>query len=262
VESVFLAFPKKGRFSVAKAKNSQSGRIKSQSEKQIADDVLFGARILLRELEDVYGHVSGRLPPESKRAGLLFARMRIAPEPLDPDEVMELDFSCRPVRGTQHVSGETFIHTEIYKARTDVGGVVHAHPFYAVILSGTGRSPHSFHSPSSSYGEGVPSFRSDLIYSESDGREVAETLGQGKAVILRNHGAVTVGRSVAEAVVTMYYLERAAYAHLMAGKELAVWEPNATYLRVSDQSYKFVWRTWHWELENGGIMKRWERKGR
>jgi len=235
---------------------------KSQSLDRLADDVLFGARVLLRELEDIYGHVSGRLPPEAKREGLLFARMRIAPEPLDADEIMELDFSCRRVKGTQHVSGETFIHTEIYKARPDVGGVVHAHPFHAVTLSAIGRKLYTFHPPSIPFGDGVPTFRSNLIYSESDGREVAQTLGQGKAVILRNHGAVTVGKNVAQAVVMMYYLEMAAYAHLMAGKDLALWEPDSTYLKLSDDSYRFLWRTWRWELENGGIMTRWTRKRR
>jgi ribulose-5-phosphate 4-epimerase/fuculose-1-phosphate aldolase len=233
---------------------------KIHSTKALADDVLFGARVLLRELEDIYGHVSGRLPPEAKREGLLFARMRIAPEPLNPDEIMELDFSCRRVKGTQHVSGETFIHTEIYKARPDVGGVVHAHPLHAVTLSATGRQLRTFHPPSIPFGNGVPFFRSNLIYSESDGREVAQTLGRGKAVILKNHGAVTVGRSVAEAVVMMYYLEKAAYAHLMAGKDLAPWEPDATYRKVSDQSYKYLWRTWRWEMQNGGVMNRWARK--
>jgi ribulose-5-phosphate 4-epimerase/fuculose-1-phosphate aldolase len=119
---------------------------------------------------------------------------------------------------------------------------------------------HTFHTASIRFGKAVPLFRSDLIYSAQDGREVAETLGGGKAVILRNHGAVTVGKTVAEAVVNMYYLERAAYAHLMAGKELMQWEPDKTYLKVIDESYKFLWRTWHWELENGGIMARWQRK--
>ena len=47
---------------------------------QLADDVLFGARVLYRELDDIFGHVSGRLPPATKREGLLFARMRIVPE--------------------------------------------------------------------------------------------------------------------------------------------------------------------------------------
>jgi ribulose-5-phosphate 4-epimerase/fuculose-1-phosphate aldolase len=237
----------------------------TQSVKELADDVLFGARILYRELDDVFGHVSGRLPQESKREGLLFARMRIAPTPLDPDEVMEIDFSCRRVKGTQHVSGETFIHTEIYKARPDIGGVVHAHPFHVVVLSATGRSLETFNPSSISFFGGVPVLGSQLIYSENDGREIAEKLGQGKAVILRNHGAVTAGRTVAEAVVTMYYLERAAYAHLIAGEELRPWQPDATYLRVSDQSHKFLWRTWHWEVENGGIMSRWshdQRKAR
>ena len=58
-------------------------------------------------------------------------------------------------------------------------------------------------------------------------------------MILKNHGAVTVGRTVAEAVVTMYQLERAAYAHVMAGKDLAVWEPDETYLRFQINRINF-----------------------
>ena len=229
---------------------------------QLADDVLFGARVLYRELDDIFGHVSGRLPQEAQREGLLFARMRIAPKPLDPDEVMEIDFSCRRVKGKQHVSGETFIHTEIYKARREVCGVVHAHPLHVVILSATDRKVETFNPSSISFRGGVPVLGSQLIYKAEDGIEIARALGSGKAVILKNHGAVTIGRSVAEAVVTMYLLERAAYAHLVAGNDLKAWEPDETYLKVADQSYKFLWRTWHWELESGGAMARWKRKGK
>ena len=238
------------------------GNLSRQLLKQLADDVLFGARVLYRELDDIFGHVSGRLPPEAQREGLLFARMRIAPEPLDPDEVMEIDFSCRRIKGKQHVSGETFIHTEIYKACPQVGAVVHAHPPHVVILSATGRKLESFNPASIPFRGGVPVLGSQLIYQAEDGREIAQALGNGKAVVLKNHGAVTIGRSVAEAVVTMYLLERAAYAHLISGNDLKSWEPDETYLKVADQSYKFLWRTWHWELENGGAMARWERKRR
>lgn len=233
--------------------------VKHQALKQLADDVLFGARVLYRELDDIFGHVSGRLPPETKREGLLFTRMRIAPKPLDPDEVMELDYSCRRVRGKQHVSGETFIHSEIYKARADIGGVVHAHPAHVVILSATGRKLQTFNPASIAFLGGVPVLGSELIYSKEQGQDIAAALGQGKSVILKNHGAVTVGKTVAEAVVTMYYLERAAYAHLIAGDDLAPWQPDETYLRLSDQAHKFLWRTWHWELESGGAMSRWTR---
>jgi ribulose-5-phosphate 4-epimerase/fuculose-1-phosphate aldolase len=226
---------------------------------QLADDVLFGARVLYRELDDIFGHVSGRLPREAKREGLLFTRMRIAPKPLAPDEVMEIDFSCRRIKGKQHVSGETFIHSEIYKARPEICGVVHAHPPHVVILSATGRKLETFNPSSISFRGGVPVLGSQLIYQAEDGREIAQALGNGKAVILKNHGAVTIGRSVAEAVVTMYLLERAAYAHLVAGNDLKAWEPDETYLKVSDQSYRFLWRTWHWEVESGGAMARWTR---
>jgi ribulose-5-phosphate 4-epimerase/fuculose-1-phosphate aldolase len=229
---------------------------------ELADDVLFGARVLYRELDDIFGHVSGRIPREVKREGLLFTRMRIAPKPLDPDEVMEIDFTCRRVKGKQHVSGETFIHTEIYKARRDVGGVVHAHPFHAVVLSATGRQLETFHPASIAFGSGVPFLGGNQINTEKDGHEVAEMLGQGAAILLKNHGAVTVGKDVAQAVIRMYYLERAAYAHLIAGKDLLPWKPDSTYRHIIDDSYKFLWRTWHWELESGGAMARWQRKSR
>jgi len=229
---------------------------------ELADDVLFGARVLYRELDDIFGHVSGRIPREVKREGLLFTRMRIAPKPLDPDEVMEIDFTCRRVKGKQHVSGETFIHTEIYKARRDVGGVVHAHPFHAVVLSATGRQLETFHPASIAFGSGVPFLGGNQINTEKDGHEVAEMLGQGAAILLKNHGAVTVGKDVAQAVIRMYYLEQAAYAHLIAGKDLLPWKPDSTYRHIIDDSYKFLWRTWHWELESGGAMARWQRKGK
>ena len=229
---------------------------------ELADDVLFGARVLYRELDDIFGHVSGRIPREAKREGLLFTRMRIAPKPLDPDEAMEIDFTCRRVKGKQHVSGETFIHTEIYKARRDVGGVVHAHPFHAVVLSATGRQLETFHPASIAFGSGVPFLGGNQINTEKDGHEVAEMLGQGAAILLKNHGAVTVGKDVAQAVIRMYYLERAAYAHLIAGKDLLPWKPDSTYRHIIDDSYKFLWRTWHWELESGGAMARWQRKGK
>jgi ribulose-5-phosphate 4-epimerase/fuculose-1-phosphate aldolase len=238
-------------------KNSAKGSLT-----ELADDVLFGARVLYRELDDIFGHVSGRIPREVKREGLLFTRMRIAPKPLDPDEVMEIDFTCRRVKGKQHVSGETFIHTEIYKARRDVGGVVHAHPFHAVVLSATGRQLETFHPASIAFGSGVPFLGGNQINTEKDGHEVAEMLGQGAAILLKNHGAVTVGKDVAQAVSRMYYLERAAYAHLIAGKDLLPWKPDSTYRHIIDDSYKFLWRTWHWELESGGAMARWQRKGK
>ena len=68
--------------------------------------------------------------------------------------------------------------------------------------------------------------------------------------------------TVAQAFDAMYYLERAAYAHLIAGKDLLPWKPDSTYRHIIDDSYKFLWRTWHWELESGGAMARWQRKSR
>ena len=62
---------------------------------------------------------------------------------------------------------------------------------------------------------------SRLILSEEDGAEVADLLGSSKAIILRGHGAATVGGSLADAVITMLQLEEQArmnwYAYCAAG---------------------------------------------
>ena len=50
------------------------------------------------------------------------------------------------------------------------------------------------------------------------GKRIAAALGEAKAVLLRNHGPLTVGRSVEEAVGWFLLLERAAEVHVKAGR--------------------------------------------
>jgi ribulose-5-phosphate 4-epimerase/fuculose-1-phosphate aldolase len=54
------------------------------------------------------------------------------------------------------------------------------------------------------------------VQSVDGGKRIAEALGAHRAVILRNHGLLTVGESVAEAVGSFVHMERVAEVHMKA----------------------------------------------
>lgn len=128
---------------------------------------------------------------------------------------------------------EVHIHLEVYRRHAGVNAVVHAHPTAVLTLSATG----AVERPSTSVGtflpaDGAPVFDSPvLINTVARGAALADALGGAPAAILRQHGAVTVGRSVEEAVVRMICLEdnarkqagatRAGGVRFLAGGELA-----------------------------------------
>jgi ribulose-5-phosphate 4-epimerase/fuculose-1-phosphate aldolase len=120
---------------------------------------------------------------------------------------------------------EVKIHSCIYKTRHDVQSVVHVHPRFTVLLSVL-RIPLV---PMCQ--EGIQLVRNPLpvyshvktIQSEEEGMEVVRLLGDGSAIILQGHGAVTTGHSLAQSVTAMLQLEEQArmnyYAYCAMGRE-------------------------------------------
>lgn len=139
---------------------------------------------------------------------------------------------------------EVKIHSSIYKARPDVRSVVHVHPPYSVMLTlrGIAIRPVVL--------EGLRLVRKPLpvyphtalITNEEQGSAMARMLGDGPAIHLLGHGAVTVGGSIEEAVTRMLHLEHQArmnfQAHSLPGdgplaipdeliEEFLRWQPHA-----------------------------------
>jgi ribulose-5-phosphate 4-epimerase/fuculose-1-phosphate aldolase len=114
---------------------------------------------------------------------------------------------------------EYHIHRETYRVRPDVRSIVHAHPTYILALSVDG---HALRPVTASVGTflpeaGAPVFDSPvLINTEERGRGMAKALGDAPVVVLRQHGAVTVGGSVQEAVVRMLCAENSAQLQHLA----------------------------------------------
>ena len=100
------------------------------------------------------------------------------------------------------------IHSAIHAARHDAKCVLHTHTLNGVAVSAqrAGLLPISQHSISVLASLGYHDFEGPALRDDEKPRLVAD-LGDRTSLILRNHGLLTVGETVADAFVAMYYLE-------------------------------------------------------
>jgi len=180
----------------------------------LLEDMVIGSRILADfGVLDGFGHVSARHPTNPNR--FLMARS-LAPALVTADDIMEFDLEGNAVdaRG-RTVFLERFIHSEIYKARPDVMGVVHTHSAGVIPFSVTNVPLRAmFHNPSFlAAGAPVWDIRKDfgetnmLVGDSAKGKSLAKMLGEKSVVLMRGHGDVTVGPSVKMAVFRAYYTD-------------------------------------------------------
>ena len=115
----------------------------------------------------------------------------------------KLDDSPHPVNPAGFV-----IHSAIHAARHDARCVLHTHTVNGVALSAQreGLLPISQHSIFVLSTLGYHDFEGPALRDDEKPRLVAD-LGDNRCLILRNHGLLTVGETVADAFVAMYYLE-------------------------------------------------------
>jgi ribulose-5-phosphate 4-epimerase/fuculose-1-phosphate aldolase len=110
------------------------------------------------------------------------------------------------------------IHSQVHAARPDVVAAAHAHSMYGKSWSSLGRLIDPLTQDACAFFEDHALFDdyTGVVLDTSEGRRIARTLGEKKAMILRNHGLLTVGRSVDEAVYWFLALERSCHAQLLA----------------------------------------------
>lgn len=161
---------------------------------------------------DYNGHCSARRDAESFyiNSG---ASVRSS---LTVDDIVALDLDGSLIEGTARPPLEFHIHSEIYRTRSDVHAVMHTHPHWSTFLTMTGVKYRPVYAQGVLLGD-VPIVDSPLsVNTKASGEQLAATLGRGRAVLLKAHGAVTVGASIIEAFVLATYLEDNAYRQYMS----------------------------------------------
>lgn len=144
------------------------------------------------------GHVSARTPE--------LDRMVMKPAGLGLGEVAACDIVEADLDGYCHTGGgrlhsEVPIHTEIYRAREDVRAVVHTHPALAAGLLASDARLAQVNQDSTLFVDRLAWLDDPrLIDTQERGEMLAGALGDGPVLLIRNHGIVTVGSTVQEAV--------------------------------------------------------------
>lgn len=182
--------------------------MKKTKLEQLKRDYITALKIISREgLSDAFAHLSARVDSGQK---MLFMP-RKSPALVRRAQLFVVDFE-KPVP-------QSTVHQAVYKARQDAQAVLHFHSPYTILLSVVGQTVRPMHNYSAIFYEGVPLFESaGQVETPERAAEIARILGASKAVLLRGHGAVVVGRSIPEVCVLSLYLEESARLQVEAMK--------------------------------------------
>src|SRR6202030_1899146 len=108
--------------------------------------------------------------------------------------------------------------SRVHTARPDVVAAAHAHSLYGKTWASLGRLLDPITQDVCAFYEDHSLFAdfTGVVYETSEGERIAESLGERKAVILRNHGLLTVGHTVDEAAWWFITMDRSCQAQLLA----------------------------------------------
>ena len=146
------------------------------------------------------GNVSARVPGEDL---LVIKPSGISYDEICADNMVVTDLDGNLVEGEHKPSSDTAAHAYVYKHMPHVQGVVHTHSTYATAWAARAEAiPCVLTMIADEFGGEIPVGPFALIGDDSIGRGIVETLRghRSPAVLMRNHGVFTIGRSARDAV--------------------------------------------------------------
>ncbi|HEX4737971.1 MAG TPA: class II aldolase/adducin family protein [Allosphingosinicella sp.] len=197
---------------------SLQGKV-SEEEWKIRIDLAAAYRLVAHHGWDdlIFTHLSARIPgPEHH---FLLNPYNLMFEEVTASSLVKVDTNGLPVDPSPFITNPAgfTIHSAIHMAREDAHAVIHLH------------TPHG--QAVSAHSEGLLPLtqtamliRDEVAYHDYEGvavdlderERIVADLGTKGAMLLRNHGTLTVGETVGEAFVKMYFLERACQAQILA----------------------------------------------
>src|SRR5580765_1462509 len=185
--------------------------------------------------EGVAGHITVRDPEHTDTFwvnpfGVHFGQIRVS-------NLIRVDHGGATVEGDAPVNVAAYaIHSRVHHARPDVIAAAHSHSLHGKAWSSLGRLLDPITQDACAFFEDHAVFDdfTGVVYDTSEGERIARTLGPRKAAILRNHGLLTVGESVDEAVWWFITMDQSCQAQLLAeaaGKPIAIDRENALVTR-------------------------------
>src|SRR5262245_26121272 len=195
--------------------------------------------------EGVAGHITARDPELLDHFwvnpfGMSFSHIRVS-------DLILVNDKGEVVQGDAVVNGAAFaIHSQIHAARPDVIAAAHSHSIYGKSWSSLGRLLDPLTQDACAFYDDHALFDdfTGVVLDLEEGKRIAHALEGRKAAILRNHGLLTVGHSVDEAVWWFITMERSCQCQLMAeaaGKPILIDHENAALTRTQLGTHQAGW---------------------
>jgi ribulose-5-phosphate 4-epimerase/fuculose-1-phosphate aldolase len=167
--------------------------------------------------EGVAGHITARDPEQTdcfwvNPYGMHFSHVRVS-------DLILVNHEGEVVEGTRPVNTAAFvIHSQVHGARPDVVAAAHAHSLHGKAWSSLGRLLDPITQDACAFynDHGIFDDYTGVVLDLDDGKRLAKALGGQKAVILKNHGLLTVGHTVDEAAWWFISMERNCQAQFLA----------------------------------------------
>lgn len=191
------------------------------SERSLRTDLAAAYRLL--ELngwaDQVFTHISARLPGDD--ATFLINPYGLLPEEICASNLLAIDAAGNKLddsRPDVNPAGFT-IHSAIHMHRHDAVCVMHTHTLAGMAVAALEEGLLPLNQTNMAFFERVAYYDYEGIPLDLEVRgRIVAALGDKSVAILRNHGLLTVGRSVAEAFFRMYYLNKACEVQVEAMK--------------------------------------------
>src|SRR6201996_4949611 len=204
--------------------------------------------------EGVAGHITVRDPELQDHFwvnpfGMHFGHIRVS-------DLVLVNEKGVVVEGEREVNESAFaIHSRLHMARPDVVAAAHAHSLYGKTWSSLGRLLDPLTQDACAFYEDHSLFDdyTGVVYDMSEGDRIAAALGHRKAIILQNHGLLTVGSTVDEAAWFYITMDRSCQVQLMAeaaGKPIPIAHEAAVVARKQVGNPRVAWFQYQplWDL--------------
>src|ERR1044071_4184357 len=176
-------------------------------EKELREQLATCTRIFaMQGMIGVFGHVSV-FDPQTKRV-FITPGMGSDKASLRAEHMVVTDLDGKPLEGKEGPPVEWPIHTTLHATRSDALAIAHLHTPHATVFAIAKREFRPVTLQAAIFAEGVPLYpEAQLITTVERGKNLLKVIGEKRAVLLRGHGLVVIGKNLEEVLYTSLVLE-------------------------------------------------------
>lgn len=163
------------------------------------------------------GNVSMRLEGGLDEGLIAITPTSMEYETMTAEDIVVVDYDVDVVEGRAVPSSESLTHVAVYRARQDIQAVIHTHSIYASVLAVAGVAlPPVLDELVAYLGGAVEVAEYGFPSTEDLGEKAVRAMGERNAAFIRNHGVLTAGRDMTDALRACELVERASQIFIQA----------------------------------------------